>query len=185
MRIFFAVLALLLVASDASAASETAHGPNFWMLGVQVLNAAILLFILIRFAGPALRDYFQARSVQIRESIEGAQEQLREAEAEIAELRTRLEAFEGESGRLVEGAAENAEAERGRMLERARATAQRIREDAERVADSEIERARQALRAEAARLATQLAGELLRDEATPDDDKRIVSEFIDKLGGSA
>jgi F-type H+-transporting ATPase subunit b len=186
-RIAFAFPVLLLAAFDANAASEAAsgHGPDPWLLGVQVLNAAVLLFILIRYAGPALRDYFQSRSLQIRESIEGAQEQLREAEAEIAALRSRLQAFEGESGRLVEDAAEAAEAERARMLERAEATSRRIREDAERVADSEIERARQALRAEAARLATELAGQLLREEATPEDDQRIVGEFIDKLGGSA
>ncbi len=180
------LLAALLVAFDVQAASEGgAHGPNFTLLAFQILNAGILLFVLIRYAGPALRDFFHSRSVLIRDSIEGAQEQLRAAEAEIAELRARLQAFEGESGQLVEGAAEAAEAERQRMLDRARATAQRIREDAERVADSEIERARQALRAEAARLATELAGQMLRDEATAEDDQRIVGEFIDKLGGSA
>jgi F-type H+-transporting ATPase subunit b len=172
-------------ASDANGAGGAAHAPGLWLLGVQVLNVAILLFILVRFAGPALRDYFQGRSQQIRESIEGAQAQLREAEAEIAELRGRLEAFEAESGRLVEAAAEAAEGERARMLERARATAQRLREDAERVADSEIARARQVLRAEAARLATELAGQLLRAEATREDDTRMVGEFVDKLGGSA
>lgn len=178
--------ALLLLAFDAQAASEGgAHGPNLTLLAFQILNIGILIFVLVRYAGPALRDFFQARSVQIRESIEGAQEKLQAAEAEIAELQARLEAFEGESGRLVEDAAAAAEAERTRMLERARATAERIREDAERVADSEIARARQALRAEAARLATELAGQLLRDEATREDDQRIVGEFIDKLGGSA
>lgn len=182
------MLALLLLAAlPAAAASEehAAHGPNPWLLVVQVLNAAILVFVLIRYAGPALRDYFQSRSAQIRESIEGAQGQLREAEAEIAKLRARLEAFEGESGRLVEGAAEAAEAEAARMLERAQATARRISEDAGRVADAEIARARQALREEAARLATELAGQLLSEEATPEDDQRLVGEFIDKLGGSA
>lgn len=191
MRLVLSLGVLLLAASGVHAASEAheaaggAHAPSLWLLGVQVLNAAILLFILVRFAGPALRDYFQSRSQQIRESIEGAQAQLREAEAEIAELRGRLEAFEGESGLLVEAAAEAAEGDRARMLERASATAQRLREDAERVADAEIVRARQALRAEAARLATELAGQLLREEATREDDARMVGEFVDKLGGSA
>jgi F0F1-type ATP synthase membrane subunit b/b' len=185
-RLAVAAILLLLVAFDARAASgEAAHGPNFWMLAVQAFNAGILLFVLIRYAGPALRDFFQTRSLQIRESIEGAQAQLEEAEAEIAELRARLAEFEGESGRLVESAAQSAEGERARTLERANATARRIREDAERVADSEIERARQALRAEAARLATELAGQLLRDETTREDDARLVGEFIDELGGSA
>ncbi len=191
MRVALGLAVLLLAASGVHAASDAheagggAHEPSLWLLGVQFLNAGILVFILVRFAGPALRDYFQSRSEQIRQSIEGAQAQLLEAEAEIAELRGRLEAFEGESGRLVEAAAEAAEDARTRMLERAQATAQRLREDAERVADSEIARARHALRAEAARLATELAGQLLREQVTREDDARMVGEFVDKLGGSA
>ncbi len=179
-------LAPVALAAEALAAGgEAADGPNWAMLGLQALNVGILAFVLVRYAGPALRDYFQNRSQQIRQSIEGAQQSLREAEAKIAELRERLDAFEGESGDLVAGVAEAAEAERARMQDRARATAERIREDAKRVADSEIARARQALRAEAARLATEIAGELLREESTDEDDTRIVAEFTDKIGGSA
>ena len=179
-------LAPVALAAEALAAGgEAADGPNWAMLGLQALNVGILGFVLVRYAGPALRDYFQNRSQQIRQSIEGAQQRLREAEAKIAELRERLDAFERESGDLVAGVAEAAEAERARMQDRARATAERIREDAKRVADSEIARARQALRAEAARLATEIAGELLREESTDEDDTRIVAEFTDKIGGSA
>ncbi len=179
------ILAWQLAPDALAAGGETADGPNWAMLGLQALNVGILAFVLVRYAGPALRDYFQNRSQQIRQSIEGAQQRLREAEAKIAELRERLDAFEGESGDLVAGVAEAAEAERARMQDRARATAERIREDAKRVADSEIARARQALRAEAARLATEIAGELLREESTDEDDTRIVAEFTDKIGGSA
>ena len=180
------LLAPVALTGEALAAGgEAADGPNWAMLGLQALNVGILGFVLVRYAGPALRDYFQNRSQQIRQSIEGAQQRLREAEAKIAELRERLDAFERESGDLVAGVAEAAEAERARMQDRARATAERIREDAKRVADSEIARARQALRAEAARLATEIAGELLRAESTDEDDTRIVAEFTDKIGGSA
>jgi len=182
-------ISLLLLAPEALAAGGEsggeAHGPSWNLLFFQVLNATILAIVLVKFAGPALRGYFQQRSSDIRQAIEGAQEQLREAEAEIAELRARLESFDREAEGLVRGAAEAAEAEGTRVKERAQATAERIREDARRVADSEIERARQALRAEAAKLAIEIAGETLRDQTTPEDDERLVREFTDEIGGSA
>jgi F-type H+-transporting ATPase subunit b len=182
-------LSLLLLAPEVFAAgggSEAeAHGPNWTMLFFQVLNAVILAVVLVKFAGPALRNYFQQRSSDIRQAIEGAQDQLREAEAEIAELRARLASFDGEAEGLVAGVAEAAQAEGARVKQRAEATAERIREDARRVADSEIERARQALRAEAARLAIEIAADTLRDQTTPEDDERLVREFTDKIGGSA
>jgi F-type H+-transporting ATPase subunit b len=161
------------------------HGPNWWMLGLQVLNTLVLGFILVRYGGPALRDFFRQRADGIRTTIEGAQEQLQASEAEMSELRQRLDGFEAEAAGLLANAVSTAEAESGRVIERADATAERIREDARRVADSEIERARQELRAEASRLSIELAGELLREQTSDDDDARLVSEFTDKIGGSA
>ncbi len=181
-------LALLVLAPEANASGggeSEAHGPNWNLLFFQVLNATILAIVLVKFAGPALRSYLQQRSSDIRQAIEGAQEKLREAEAEVAELRGRLDSFEGEAEGLVAGVAEAAEAEGARVQERAQASAERIREDARRVADSEIERARQALRAEAAKLAIEIAGEMLSEQTTPEDDERLVREFTDEIGGSA
>jgi len=186
--VLFAVLAsVVLPAGVALAAGGGAehHGPNWWMLGLQLLNTLVLGFIVVRYAGPALRDYFRQRAEGIRSAIEGAQEQLQASEAEMSELRERLDGFEAEAAGLLANAASTAEAESGRVIERAGATAERIREDAKRVADSEIERARQELRAEASRLSIELAGELLREQTRDDDDARLVSEFTDKIGDSA
>ncbi len=105
-----------------------------------------------------------------------------DAEAELERLRRRLEGFDAEARELVAVATEAAEGERSRALERAAAAAERLRGEARRVADQEVKRARQELRAEAAELATALAGEILREVMTPDDDKRLVNDFIDRVG---
>ena len=73
---------------------------------------------------------------------------LREAEAELAELRERLASIEAESAALLGQVVEAAQTERERTLERARQGAERIREEGRRVADNEIVRARQVLRDE-------------------------------------
>ena len=79
-------------------------------------------------------------------------------------------------------AAELAERERVRATERARAAADRVRAEAQRAADQEIERARVELQREAARLATTLAGDLLRQSITADDEQRLVAEFVERIG---
>jgi F-type H+-transporting ATPase subunit b len=162
-----------------------AHGPDWWQFGRHVLNLSILIGVLIYFAGPALRDFFKQRSENIRREIEAAETALRAAEAEMAELRTRLSAFDEESRRLAEAVAETAEFEKARVLERARQTAERIREDAKRVADQELARARQELHARAVMLATEIAAEVLREQTSAEDDRRLVSEFTERMGASA
>ena len=57
------------------------------------------------------------------------------------------------------------------------------------MAKQEIARARVVLRQEAAELATQLAGDLVRRNLEADDDRRLVSDAVERIarhnGGSA
>ena len=177
--------AALLVAPAALASADSAeHGPDFGLLALQILNTVVLAVILIRFAGRPIRDFLIQRSRGIRTEIATAETRLKEAQAQVDELQRRLERFESEAEGIVAEAAAQAEAERARAGERARATAERIREDARRLADQEIERARRELQAEAAELAASLARELLRENLQPEDDRRLVGEYIERVEDS-
>lgn len=178
-----ALLGLLLIsAAPAWAASEEGGGVSWRMLALHVLNFGVLLWLLWRYARLPIVDFVAQRSKRIRREIEAADERLRAAEREIEELRARLAHFDREAEELVEATTRQAEIEGARVVERAEATALRIREDAERVANQEIERARQTLRVEAAELATELAAGILSENLTPGDDERLVSEFIERVG---
>jgi F-type H+-transporting ATPase subunit b len=183
---------ILLVGPDAWAAAggghgeeAAAHGPDWWQFGRHVLNLSILIGVLIYFAGPALRDFFKQRSEDIRREIEAAENALREAEAEIAEFRSRLSGFDDEARQLLDAAAEAAERDKVRVIERAQQTAERIREDAKRVADQELARARAELHAQAVVLATEIAADVLREQTSAEDDRRLVGEFTERMGASA
>jgi F-type H+-transporting ATPase subunit b len=162
MRLVARVALLLVLAAPALAASDVgeAHGPSYGLLALHVLNFGFLLWLLNRYARQPLLDYLAQRSQGIREELDSAQARLVEAEQELASLRTRLAAFDGEAARSV-------------------STAEQV---AQRVVQQEIARAKSELRAEAADLSTRLAGELLRDKLEPEDDKRLVKEFIERIG---
>ena len=183
-------LALLWLAPEAWSAGDEhgaaeEHGASWSILALHALNFAFLSFLLYRYAWPLIVDFMSRRSKEIRAEIESAGERLRAAERELAELRARLADFGQEEERIASLAFQQGESEKARTIDRARETAQRIREDAERVANQEIERARQILREEAAELATELAGELLRGNLTSDDDRRLVDEFADRIGAES
>ncbi|MFQ5514354.1 MAG: ATP synthase F0 subunit B [Myxococcota bacterium] len=171
-------VALQAVASEAAHAE---HGPNLRMLLLQILNTLVLALILIRFAGRPIRDFLIQRSRGIRREIETSEARLSEARRALEELQARLERFEAEAQGIVAEMAAQAEAERVRAIERARATAERIRDEARRMAEQEIERARRELQNEAAELAATLAKELLRETLGPEDDRRLVREFVERL----
>ena len=73
------------------------------------------------------------------------------------------------------------EEEAERILAEANATAERIRNDAQVAADQELRRAQRRLREEAADIALDLAGTILREQATDADRERLMDEFITRV----
>jgi F-type H+-transporting ATPase subunit b len=179
------VLLVLGIPSAAAAAEAAGHhaGPDWKTLGIAALNLAILLFLLLRYAGKPISDFLFQRSEGIRAALRDAQAQLAAAQSENAKLQDRLAHLTSETQEIVELARRQAQGEGARMQQRAQETAARIREEAQRVAEMEIARARQALREEAARLATSLAAELLRSGIRPEDDQRLLREFVARVEG--
>ncbi len=179
-------LSVLLAARVVLAAEEADHGgPNWFYLALQALNVGILGYVLYRFAGRPISEALRDRSDGIRAQIEESESRLREAETELAELGERLARFEQESSALLGEARDRAQAERSRTVERAEQSAERIRTEARRVADNEIVRARQILQDEAADLATSIAREILEERITPEDDRRLLDDFVSRSEGQS
>ncbi len=177
----FAWLGLPALALAASEAGH--HEPDWKTLGIAALNFGVLAFVIFRFAGKPISDFLFQRSESIRGALRDAQAQLAAAQAENQKLQDRLAHLSEEASEIVALARRQAQAEGARMQQRAHETAARIREEAQRVADMEIARARQALREEAAALATSLAADLLRERIRPEDDQRLLSEFVARVEG--
>jgi F-type H+-transporting ATPase subunit b len=160
-----------------------AHGSEgWWLLLRHALNLAILVFVFVRFALPVLRDLMRQRAENLREQLGSAQAALEKAQRQLAELRTQLSRADDEARDLLADAERSAEAEQPLALERSRENAERLRADARKVADQEVQRARELLQAEAARLATELAAQLLRERLGPEDDRRLFDEFTGHVG---
>jgi F-type H+-transporting ATPase subunit b len=155
------------------------------MLIAAVVNVGILLYALFRFGSAPIRDFLVQRSRSIARAIEEAEVRLRKAEAEVERWRERLAGVEGEAAEILRVVGSQADTERQRRVSRARATADRIRQEAEALSGQEVDRARNLLRAEVADLASSGALALLRQTIRPDDDRRLVGEYADRIGAAA
>jgi F-type H+-transporting ATPase subunit b len=173
-------------ADGAHAAGGHGHeGPDWAYFAYHSIGLAILLGIIVYYTREPLKNFLADRSAGIRRQIEDAEAALATAQAESAELRARLSSATREHEDFVRAVAEQAEAERGLALERARQSAERVRDESRRAADQEIARARRELQDEAAQLATTIAAEILRQGITPDDDRRLLGEFVQQIGRRA
>ncbi|MBM4335509.1 MAG: ATP synthase F0 subunit B [Deltaproteobacteria bacterium] len=181
MSIWCAALAAVPALAAASSAEHGEAGLDWSYFFFHALGLAILLGVIAYFSREPLKAFMLDRSDGIRRQIQDAEAALAAARVETAELNARLARASAEHEEFLRLAGEQAESERALAMERATLAAERIRQEARRAADQEIARARRELQAEAAQLATSLAAEILREGMTPDDDRRLVGEFVQQI----
>jgi F-type H+-transporting ATPase subunit b len=177
-RTLLGVLLLLLAASPAAASEEGGGLMAFvWEAG----NLLLLLGVLVYLGRKPVLNYLSERRLRIQENLTNSERLMKEAEARLAEWNQKASTLDVEIEELRQMARERAEQEKAQILEDARVTAERIKRDAESGVSREVERAKQALRDEAADLSVELAGKLLQDQVTDADRDRLVDEFVDEI----
>ena len=169
-------------AAASEAGHEAAHGPTpeAWMgLMFSFLNFAIFAFLIYRYAWPAVRDFLSSRRMEVVDAMALAEQARAETEAIRAEYASKEAALEETRRHMLDEIRQGAASDREKLLREAEAAAKRLREDAERQAEHDLARARRELRAEAAKLAAELAEKEVRARLSDGDRARLVSEFVE------
>jgi len=174
------LLCLMLIASATPARAATEGGGLFFPF----VNFILLVAVVVYFARKPVREYFATRRAAIQDDLHSASELRREAEERFAKWLRKLVDLEAELEQIRTTARGRAESEREHIIADATATAERIRADATAAIEQELRRSREVLREEAADLAVELAGNLLRESVTEADRERLVGEFIARIEGA-
>lgn len=148
-----------------------------------LVNFGIFLWLLARYLLPAGHKVARERHDQIKTALDEAAKLRAEAEKKLKEYEQRISGLDTEIEKLVAGIRADAEADKQRILQAAETQAAQMKRDAEQRIAAEIELARAQLTEEVTAAATAAAGKIVRERATADDHKRLVSTFISGLGG--
>ena len=177
------VVAALL--SPAAAHAAGGEGTTVTTLVWHAINFALLVGIIVYFARSPLQAHLASRRENIEASIDGARRELDAAERRLSEWQGKVESLDSEMEELRRTVREQAESEAAQLLKDAREGAERIGRDAAAAVDQEVRVARERLRAEAAALSVQLAGELLEQRVTDEDRQRLLDDFVDRVERAA
>jgi F0F1-type ATP synthase membrane subunit b/b' len=142
-----------------------------------VLNFALLLFILMKYGGPAAKNAAASRHDQIKTALDEAAKLRKQAADKLAEYESRLKDADSEIKKLVEGMRADAEADKARILENASRQAALMKKDAEQRIAAEIEYARAQLTKEVTAASAKATEELLKKKMVPSDQQKRVTSF--------
>ncbi len=175
-----AFLPALLLAEEAAGEGGEHHGPGMAVV-YHAINFAILFGLLFYFLRKPAKEFFASRATLIRSNIEEAKQRKEEASKKYAEYERRLQSIEGEMQGLITGLKQDGELERKRLLETAEQQAASLQSNSERMLQQELRKAKEDLKREAVGLAGQLAEDLIRKNLTPEDQGRLVGQYLEKM----
>ncbi len=168
------------VSSVFAAGPAVEEGPMAWVW--RIVNFAILVFLLVKFAGKPLKNFLKQRTEMIEKSINDAQEAKEMSKKALEEVEQRFRLKDKEIAEILEIAKASGEEEQKRLIEDAERLKTKILEQAKANIDHEIKMAKEAIKAEAVEEAIKLSEEKIKNRLTKEDHEKILQDSIKLLG---
>lgn len=146
--------------------------------GALLLNAAILYYLLFRFAKKPISEALVNRKNAVMRGMDEAARMKRDAEKRLAEYEAKLKNIDEEVERVRREMREAGELERTRILAEARARRERMERDARLLIEQELKAARELLIAETVEAAVRSAKNALASQITLGDQQRLADEYL-------
>jgi F-type H+-transporting ATPase subunit b len=160
-----------------------AHAPSpLLALFLAVVNFTLFVGLLIYYLRGPIKEYFRERTARLREALAAGARARREAEELRATLARDVADLPALRESLRADALATAASERAKMIAAGARAAERIREDARLLAEHELAAARHALRREVIDEAVREAVAIVRKVIRPEDQERLVREFVSSAG---
>jgi F-type H+-transporting ATPase subunit b len=141
----------------------------------------VALFVLRKYAWPAITAALDKRQRAIEESIETAERARADAAALLEEYRARLREARAQADEIVARARKAGEVHERETLEQAKARRDELLEQTRRDIEAETRRAIQEIRAEVADLTILATEKVTRKALDTDDQRRLVEEALGEL----
>ena len=181
------MLAFIPLAADAAKeeSSNFLVSPDVGLMIWTLLAFLAAMFILRKWAWPAITNALDKRQRAIEESIEVAERTRSEAQELLQEYRDRLREARAQADEIVARARKAGEVHERETLEKARVQREELLEQTRRDIDAETRRAIQEIRAEVADLTVMATEKVTRKSLDEADQKRLVEEALGELDFSA
>ena len=145
-------------------------------------NFALLVGLVAYFVTKPIRKGLKGRTEEIEKTLADAQAAKEAAEAKHLEYSEKLAKATEEIASITDSIRREGELERDKIIAAAKELAINVEQEAENKAAGVVTKARTELREEAASLAVEIAEDMLKKQVSADDQKRLVDEYMQKVG---
>ncbi|RLA84895.1 MAG: ATP synthase F0 subunit B [Deltaproteobacteria bacterium] len=148
----------------------------------KVINFVLLVLLLYFFLRKPFGRSLRERHESLKRALKEAEEAKALWEARYREFEEKLKGVEDEARRLREEILKEAERERERLIGEAEREAERIRLEVQKAIEQERRQAERLLRERVAEMTVLLAEKVLRENIRPEDQQRLLEDYVRRLG---
>ncbi len=146
-----------------------------------VVNFSILMFILIFFGKKPIGDFFKGRTASIEKSLKDSAEAKELAEKTLREVKARLDNTDSEIEQIIEAARKSGEKEKEAIIAEGEHLKEKIIEQAKANIDFELQKAKEALKSDAALMALELAEKQIKEKLGQSEQETLIDDYIKRL----
>lgn len=147
----------------------------------RLLNFTIFAAIIAKLTIKPIKQFFASRKEDIAETLDTLEKQKMAAQKALKSAKAELAAVEAQRDGIIQQFVAEGEAEKDKIIKKAELAAERIKEMAQLTIDAEIRKSAVALKQEIVEAAVQLSEQLLKDNIMPDDQQRLVDDYVTKV----
>lgn len=151
-----------------------------WNLVFSLITFLVLFLILRHFFFEKIHNFMEARSQQIQDSLDNAEETSRIADEKLQEYNERIANVESESREIIKKARDEAKVQAKAVVDEADEKSRKMLEHSEEEIKREQFNARKQLKDEVGNLAILAAGKIMEKEITPEGHEEIVDKIIEE-----
>ncbi len=165
----------------AFAAEEAEPAFSFKALIWPIINFAVLVTVLVKFLAKPAKEFFRKRTEMIEKSIKDAEEAKKLAQKALDEVKERLATADREIDEILSAAKQAGHKEKEALIAEGKKLRDKILEQARANVAFELQKAREAIKSEAALLALELAEKQIKEKLGKKEHDSLIDEYIKKL----
>lgn len=146
-----------------------------------VVNFSILIFVLVFFARKPFGEFFKNRTAMIEKSLKDASEAKEIAQKTLNEVRERLKNTDSEIAQILEAAKKSGEKEKELIIAEGERLKEKIIEQAKANIDFELQKAKEAIKSDAALMALELAEKQIKEQLGQKEQEALIGDYIKRL----
>ncbi len=180
--IYFAILILNFVFVAIVFAAEEAEYVFTWKDWVWlIVNFTILVVALVLVGRKPIKEYFKKRTEMVEKSLKDAEEAKEFAKKTLDEVKKRLKNTDQETNKILDAAKRAGEKEKETLIAEGERLKNKILEQAKTSIEFELQKAKEAIKSEAAIMALELAEEQIKTQLGKKEHEVLIDEYIKKL----